>query len=164
MRSLRVCVVLFLNLVKIAVSVIALPLSAVNLFLIAIKNWWSTQVSPWVDQITVRTRFSPNCADSYQSLLWRCFTPSHGSRKFLNTIKIAANYDDGGPSLNDINIAGSRWGGIPLPIHLYLYPSLPKLDVTPSTSGTYNFGIKVKKSLFLIYKLFDHTCFWFSDQ
>lgn len=59
---------------------------------------------------------------------------------FITTI-IAANYYDDGPSYNDINIARSRWGGIPILIHLYLYPSLPTLDVTPSTSGTYNFGV-----------------------
>ena len=55
--------------------------------------------------------------------------------------------------INDINIAWSRWGGIPILIHLYLYPSLPTLDVTPSTSGTYNFGINSSRSLNLIYKL-----------
>ena len=38
-RSLRVCVVLFLNLVKIAVSVIALPLSAVNFLFITYSSF-----------------------------------------------------------------------------------------------------------------------------
>ena len=34
----------------------------------------------------VRTRLSPNCADSYQSLLWRCLSPSHGLAKFYHYI------------------------------------------------------------------------------
>ena len=115
-----------------------------------------TQGSIWVNQIMLGLGLHLTVQTSTDISALEMFVPHlMGRGNFITTI-IAANYYGGGPSLNDINIARSRWGGLPLLIHLYLYPSLPKLDVTPSTSGTYNFDLNPFESINLIYKLWPH--------
>ena len=82
-----------------------------------IRSLRSTQVSPWVDQITVRTRLSPNCADFYRHLCFGDVYPHLGVATIL-TLHIARETICSGPSLHNIFIARCKHGGIPLHAHL----------------------------------------------